>query len=76
MTQNALRELIGKEVQNDGVALEVLLRGELSFTGLRHTGNFVFEAQTPDGKMLVVHTQPVDEENEVIRITGITVTAN
>jgi len=73
MTMNETRDLIGNEVLNDGAALEALLRGKLSFTGFRHRGSFVFEAKTPDGKTLVVHTHPVDGEHEVVRITEITV---
>ena len=65
-----MQELLGQVVKNDGVALKQALAG-LEPLNFRHLGDFVFKAELPEGKIIIVSTIPVDEPAEEIRIVGI-----
>ena len=67
-------EMVGTVVNNDGKALKELLSGCHEPGTMRHTGNFAFEAQTPNGKRMVIITEPTDyEEQDKIRIKNISI---
>lgn len=68
-------EIIGEIVDNDADldALTVLLKTEFDFDELNYLGNFMFEADLDDGKLLTVYTYPIDRNNDRIRIDSITI---
>lgn len=70
-TETYLEEYIGEVVKNDGTGLGSFLSDKYESGSMRHDGNFVFSADTKDGKTLTVTTEPVDGESAEIRITGI-----
>ena len=61
----------GETVKNDGKALQRLIEEHYAISGFRHTGDYVFRADLPDGNALIVFTEPVDEEGDEIRILGL-----
>lgn len=68
-------DIIGEIVDNDADldALDALLRREFDYDELNHIGNFMFEANLDDGRLLTVYTYPIDRNNDRIRIDSITV---
>lgn len=68
-------DIIGEIVDNDADldALDALLRREFDYNELNHIGNFMFEADLDDGRLLTVYTYPIDRNNDRIRIDSITV---
>lgn len=68
-------DIIGEIVDNDADldALDALLRREFDYNELTHIGNFMFEADLDDGRLLTVYTYPIDRNNDRIRIDSITV---
>lgn len=61
---------MNKIVKNDGKQLTEILK--LDAGTLRHQGNYRFTA-TINGDEVNIHTEPVDESNEEIRITEVRV---
>ena len=68
-------DIIGEIVDNDADldALDALLHTEFDYDGLNHIGNFMFEANLDDGRLLTVYTYPIDRNNDRIRIDSITI---
>jgi len=65
MTKTNFATLAGTVVKNDGNGLKDLM----VLKTLKHTGNFVFAAETADGQILTISTEPTDDGN--IEITSI-----
>jgi hypothetical protein len=61
-----LKDKIGMVVQNDGKELASALNAD----NLKHTGDFCFEADYK-GRQIVITTNPQDDEETLIKITGI-----
>ena len=67
---NNVQSLVGKIVNNDGMALTTLL-SKYSIGPAKHDGNFTFSAKMSDGKTAIVTTEPVDEEYNEIQILSV-----
>jgi hypothetical protein len=68
---SVISEIVGTTVKNDGTTLEALLEKHLQASNFCHTGNYVFSADLPDGKVAVVTTAPADAFGDEIRILGL-----
>lgn len=68
-------DIIGEIIDNDADldALDALLRRKFDYNELTHIGNFMFEADLDDGRLLTVYTYPIDRNNDRIRIDSITI---
>ena len=69
--QSAQACVVGETVKNDGKALKRLMEEHFPISDFRHTRDYVFRADLPDGNALLVVTEPVDEEGDEIRILGL-----
>ena len=64
-------DMVGRTVKNAGKALRLLLSVYFNFSNFRHTGNYVFSAELPDGSLVVISTVPIDGKEEQIRILSV-----
>jgi len=70
-----LSDIIGNTVKNDGESLKRILEIYLPFNSFHHAGDYVFNAVLPKGKLAVITTVPVDEQDEEIRILSVNIRA-
>jgi len=66
-----LAYFVGKTVKNNGKALRKLMEIYFGSIKYRHIGAYVFHAYLPEGKLAIITTEPVGEDE--IRIVSVTI---
>lgn len=69
-------QINGTILENDGKALPQLLGSILKPGTFRHAGSFVFNAETKDGRQVIITTEPADpedDEHKQIRIIDLAI---